>query len=496
MIVRKAFITLALAAFSLLMACQRPSFELPTETTEDVAFVHLTDAMDSVLDYAQYHDFTDSLLVPASAFYGQSDDLHSLWMQARCHYLTGCLLFDKNKLSEKATVHFVEALKILDTHFDARQAPVGRLYSKICIILSRLAFNFSDQRCSTKFARLGLDCASAVSDTAWVLRSMANLGLLYERFGKPGEGDTAYYYCDEGLRIAHADRYPYETALLMNSLANSLRHSHDYDSAIYYFERSFALVDSDCHLFHKNAIEKAFVHYRARDFEAALADLSVAYQSRDENIKTQAAYGLADCYEELGDTLRAMPYYAFVKAQEEKRVTELNHNAEVLSMLNAYLKGREPQKGGKTLLWVLVILVMAAIFACYHRVYRKRMTRKHEAIERDLQEAHGALEMQAQEALRMKVQAIYDDRRNNTFSRILEVFNEAYPDALTKLKAAHPDLNETELDICVLSMFPFRTKEIADILDLRENTVSKYRTAIKKKTQADSFEALWRRFLG
>ena len=79
--------------------------------------------------------------------------------------------------------------------------------------------------------------------------------------------------------------------------------------------------------------------------------------------------------------------------------------------------------------------------------------------------------------------------------RIREVFNEAYPDALTQLKAAHPDLNETELDICVLSMFPFRTKEIADILDLRENTVSKYRTAIRKKTRADSFEALWKRFL-
>ena len=217
---------------------------------------------------------------------------------------------------------------------------------------------------------------------------------------------------------------------------------------------------------------------------------------KDENIKTQAAYGLADCYEELGDTLRALPYYAFLKAQEEKRVTELNHNAEVLSLLNAYLKGRAPQKGGKTLLWVLLFLALAATFAGYHRIYRKRMTRKHEAIERDLKEAHGALEMQAQEALRMKVQAIYDDKRDNTFNRILEVFNDTYPDALTKLKAAHPDLNETELDICVLSMFPFRTKEIADILDLRENTVSKYRTSIKRKTQADSFDALWRRFLG
>ena len=492
----KHILSIGILILLTIAACTRQenSFLSPADK-HDAAFTLLMDSVEQVLDDNEYYDFTDSLVRPAMDFYSKSDTPRHYWMQARCHYLTGCLLFDKNKLSEKATAHFVEALNILDTHFDARQALVGRLYSKICIILSRLAFNFSDEQCSTKFARLGLDCASSVGDTAWMLRSMANLGLLYERFGKPGEGDTAYFYCDEGLRIAKANRFPFETALLENSLANCLRHSHQYDSAIYYFEQSFALVDSDCHLFHKNAIEKAFVHYRAHDYEAALVDLEVAYQSKDETIKTQAAYGLADCYEELGDTLRAMPYYALVKAQEEKRVTELNHNAEVLSVLNAYLKEREPQKGGKTLLWVLVFLAMAATFAVYHRVYRKRMTRKHEAIERDLQQAHGALEMQAQETLRAKVQAIYDDKHNNTFNRILEVFNAAYPDALTKLKAIHLDLNETELDICVLSMFPFRTKEIADILDLRENTVSKYRTAIRKKTQADSFEALWKRFL-
>ena len=142
-----------------------------------------------------------------------------------------------------------------------------------------------------------------------------------------------------------------------------------------------------------------------------------------------------------------------------------------------------------------LLLLAAAAFVVYHRVYRKKMIQANEAIQRDLQAAHGALEAQANEALRMKAQAIYDDKRNNTFNRILEVFNEAYPDALTKLKAAHPDLNDTELDVCVLSYFPFRMKEIADILDLRENTVSKYRTAIKKKTQTETFEGLWASFV-
>ena len=494
----KRFVSIWFLFLVMVVSCTHRGndFLLPADN-QDAEYAMLIDSVEAVFDGSKYHDFTDSLVSPALAFYEKGDTPRYLWMQAHCHYLTGCLIFDKNRRSEKATAHFMEALKILDSHFDAKQAPVGRLYSKICFVLSRIAYNFSDETCSTRFAHYGLDDASAVGDTAWMLRSMANLGLLYERFGKPGEGDTAYFYCDGGLRIANADRFPYETALLENSLANCLRHSHQYDSAIFHFERCFALIDSSCSLYHRNAMEKAFVHFRAREYATAMADLEVAYQSKDESLKTQAAYGLADCYEKLGDTLRAMPFYAFVKAYEEEKVVASNHNAEVMQMLNAYLKEKEPQKGREWLLWLLLLFgVLAVIFIVYHRAYRKRMTQEHEEIKRDLQEAHGALETQAQEAIRMKAKAIYDDKYNNTFGRILEVFNTAYPDALTKLKAQYPDLNETELGICVLSYFPFRTKEIADILDLRENTVSKYRTSIKKKTQTETFEGLWSLFVG
>lgn len=95
------------------------------------------------------------------------------------------------------------------------------------------------------------------------------------------------------------------------------------------------------------------------------------------------------------------------------------------------------------------------------------------------------------EFLKIKVNAIYNDRFNNKFERILKEFNAAYPDALAKLKSAHPDLSDTELDVCVLSSFSFRLKETADILCLRENTVAKYRTAIKKKVGIDDLEKIF-----
>lgn len=201
--------------------------------------------------------------------------------------------------------------------------------------------------------------------------------------------------------------------------------------------------------------------------------------------KYHASYVKAET-DRVSDGLLAVKQYDNYKAERDARLTALraekaSQKARVLRIIYVF---------------VALLLLAAIIFVIYHRAYRKRMTQEHEEIKRDLQEAHGALETQAQEAIRMKVRSIYDDKRNNSFSRILEVFNTAYPEALGKLKAQYPDLNETELDICVLSYFPFRTKEIADILDLRENTVSKYRTSIKKKTQTETFEGLWTPFVG
>ena len=190
--------------------------------------------------------------------------------------------------------------------------------------------------------------------------------------------------------------------------------------------------------------------------------------------------------ERVSDGLLAVKQYENYKAERDARLVALREGKQV-----------QKAKALRVVCVIVALLLLAAVaFVVYHHVYRKRMTQVNEAIQRDLQEAHGALEAQANETLRMKVQAIYDDKRNNTFGRILEVFNTAYPDALSQMKATYPDLNETELDVCVLSYFPFRMKEIADILDLRENTVSKYRTTIKKKTQTETFEGLWKPFVG
>ena len=504
----KRLLHIGLLIVVVMMGCNKRECDfLSPIDSQDAEYTKLLDSVDAIYVGNKYYDFTDSLVGPALAFYEKGDRPRDYWMQACCHYLAGGLVFDKNHFSEEATAHFLEALKILDSHFDAKQASVGRLYSKICYILSRIAFNFSDKSCSTRFARYGLDCASAVGDTAWMLRSMANLGLLYERFGKAGEGDTAFFYCHKGLHLADADRFPYETALLENSLANCLRHSHEYDSAIFYFQQSFALVDSSCLLFHRNAIEKAYVHYKAHDYATALADSKIAYQSKDENLKAQAAYCLVDCYEALGDTLSTLPFYAFLKTSEEKDVVASNHNAKALPMLNAYLydKVRSDHKTG--LVWVAIIvglLALTAVVVLAKQRGRKMLKQQQEDALRQMEAARqsheeevkrlqATMEQSSQhqrDMLQQRVLAIYQTGGEDRLQRILDEFESAYPSATVRLEQACPNLNETERRIVILSFLGFRIKEEAALLDLSENTVAKYRSNLKKTVGPDPISTL------
>jgi DNA-binding CsgD family transcriptional regulator/tetratricopeptide (TPR) repeat protein len=500
----KRIVAIGLLIFVAVAACtrQQTDFLSPTDV-QDAEYALLIDSVEDMLDSFKYHDFTDSVVSSALAFYNMGNTSRDYWMQARCHYLTGCLSFEKKTVSQEAATHFLETLHILDDHFDPTQPNVGQLYSKTYRVMSRIAFNFSDERCSTRLARIGLDCATVVDDTIWMALSCANLGLLYERYGKAGEGDTAYYYCHEGMRLVNDERFPFETAMLCNALANCHRHSREYDTALYFFGYVKSLVDSTFRLYHKNYIEEAFVYYRMKDYTSAISDLEVAFRSKDEGCKMQAAFGLSDCYEGIGDTLKAAPYSSIVKKQREKEILNYNHNAEVMPMFNDYLKSRQTsEKQNESLYWSLCIAVLVVLaFAFYHRWHKmqkqqqdaetERKLKQHQReAELKLQEARSALKYKEIETLQVKARVIYDDKRNNTYKRIMDLFNAAYPEALDKLKAAYPELNDTELAVMVLAFFSFIVKETASIMDLRENTVSKYRSSIRKKTGADDFESL------
>ena len=458
----------------LLASCTQDNYVVTSPTSpEDAAYTRLLDSIDSIVEGFYYYDFNDSIIMPALEFYKENDSRRNLWMQARCHYLIGVLQFGENHVSEKAAKNMVEALKILDENFDDYL-----LHSKIHYVISKIAFNFSNGSACKRLAAMGLDCATQANDTAWMARSCSNLGIIYERMGKAGEGDTAYMYCDQGMRLADANRYPLERAYLENTYANCLRHSHQYDSAIYHFNIAKSLINNDILLYHKTYLEEAFVYYQKHDYQTAIAELEVAFQTPDHNIRHQSATGLADCWEKVGDTMKAAPYFSIMKASNEKDIVQRHYNTNAMPVLESYLKSLdETEKNGNNVWLIAVVLIAVATVAAVYYGWKKRHI--------------NTLKDKDYENLRLKGRAIFSDRHNNKMERIRNEFNAAYPEALAKLSAAHPELSDTELDICVLSFFSFRLKETSEIMHLRENTVAKYRTAIKKKVKTDDLETIF-----
>lgn len=144
---------------------------------------------------------------------------------------------------------------------------------------------------------------------------------------------------------------------------------------------------------------------------------------------------------------------------------------------------------------LLVLLVMGVVFLVNHRRHKKaeavllkEQQQQREAFDRQLDAAQSAIEKQTFENLQKQAKEILS--RGNQRKRILEAFNSVYPQAYERLRSTYPDLTEQETDLLVLNFLDFRIKEEAEILELSQNTVMKYRSNLLKKVGKDPLAGL------
>ena len=500
----KCFLFIGLPLIVMLVGCTKHDnvFAPLSDSHKDVEYTILLDSMEAALDAPEYHNFNDTLIQPALTYYSEGHTLRHLWMQARCHYLIGNLIFDKNYHSEEAVTHFLETLALLDTHFNPEQKLVGGLYSKTYDRLSRIAFNYSDEQLSKRLAKNGLDYAKKGNDTVWIARSYPNLASYYERFGRKGEGDTAFYYCHEGLKYVSDSVYPKEYARLCRVLGDCYCHSASFDTALMFFSQAKTLFDSASPMYHHACLKEAFVYFMMQDYPSAMADLEQSFTSKDKSLRTQSAYGLTDCYEIMGDTLKASQYFSIVKVYNDQANIDTHQNTKAVPMMTAYLSAKENHRGQGLWWWIAALTVVVALFALFFtRIFHNKLQKKEqEALQ--LREESQRLRLdkkrmahEVNENLLRRVKKIYADLPDDAYQRILTEFNATYPHTYHNLQSTFPDLTEPEVNLCILSFLSFRVKEISRLTGYSENTISKYRTNIRRKTNFDDLKALISRFL-
>jgi len=315
--------------------------------------------------------------------------------------------------------------------------------------------------------------------------------------------DSACYYYDSAIVCLDNDTsdFIFRQSLSRQTLIDYKLH-HDATTAIHNLKALLPHCDFDIHDLEVNL---GYIYKKERQYDSALVYLNRTFEALEQSTTSNTAARsetlsyLYEIYEALGDTVK-MNEYAHLLAQYPHTqeiyaptVTALNN------LFNNYIQNKqaadallEQQQMRQRTLWIVAIVALALLAVVLllitlqkrHKKAEANLLEKHqqerEAFSQQLNEAHVAMEKKKLEDLVMQVTYIYG-KGEQPRKRIIEAFNKAYPEAYMKLKSTYPDLTEKECDLLVLNFFRFRIKEEAEILELSENTVEKYRSRLIKK---------------
>ncbi len=471
-------------------------------------------------DYAQSNRLD---LLKAVDYFDNSDNA---FLSARAHYMNGVGCYERDSIIA-ACKAYLKALELMETHFPDLALQRNTATYGTTALPSNLILWFMD----LTYCRLeGLFSKQFMQEPAIVCgkRALAidticpfdsyntpalflNLGLQYNKLYELNKesylADTAEYYFNEALRHLPDTNNRIFIDVVTQLELLKINMGQDFEPSIIVLKRMAAqTLDENERLCSYLAIGGIYHSYN--QYDSALVYLTPVFENEKDPYrqKVVAPY-LHEIYLNTGDTVKAALCARYIV---DNTTTEGESNAQVSTLNDLFqqhlqweqdrAKEEEHRRAVQRNRWIwmaiagLLLLVAIAIVGA-RRGYGKRLKLQQEESSKQLVAVQDALKAKEHDALLTKVTAIYQDKLSNKAKRIFEAFSEAHPEAVAKLKAAYPDLTDTEVDVCVLSHFAFRVKEIADILELRENTVAKYRSSIKKKAQISDVESLMNQVL-
>ena len=371
----------------------------------------------------------------------------------------------------------VDHLKLSDRYYAETQNYRARIITIFPLGMSYLALGEYDS-CLMCYQN-GLHCAEMIGDSIEAAYFHSALAEYYlyrqetQHFDNEEDGmnmlHQAVAECQQGLEdLRHAEgmmAYSYRYELITN-LSRAFFDLQQYDSCIHYGRMAVDMVGGN-------------------------EDLVFQYKR------------LYRSYKALGDEANAALYadklldIDFDSGEEKKAVAEVKDEYDK----QLELQRVEHEHQTKRLkLYLLIALLALALLLTWLFVIRYRKNKELETLrlreeQLRLQSEKERMKHENSENLLRRAMKIFADHPDDACERILAEFNATYPKSAERLKKAYPDLTEQEVGLCVLGYFPFRGKEIAQLMNMQEGTIYRYRTTIRKKTGTDDLKTLISRFL-
>ena len=446
---------------------------------------------------------------------GVSVQEREAFLAARAHYMNGVGFYERDSVVA-ACGEYLKALEVVETHFpnmetqDFASLQVEHLPRFMGLTYGRLAELFSGQFMQEPAV---VCCKKALAfdriETSSPLNQSSLLILLGKQYAKLNQNDSASYYCNEALqRLPDTNNAVYRDLVSQLALLN-YDLSKDAEASIRQLKRMLAQTSDENEKMARIATIGS-IYCDDGQYDSALVYLVPMFENKDNAVRQRvAASYLHEIYQSKGDTVKANQYAQFLiedvtsAANSQARVSQLN------DLFQKYLQEKQEKalalerlEARRRILWLggvvaLLAIMGLAVAMVTRRSHRKRLAAQEAEAQRRLDEASQRLSEASQrhDAAERELQTKVHGKEKDKLQRILAEFDGAYPKTYERMMAAYPDLSGQEYELCVLGYFDFRAKEIAQLMDLQEGTVYRYRSTIRKKTGADDLEALMGRFL-
>ena len=462
-------------------------------------------------DYAQSNR---EEVLKAVGYFDSIVDLHGAdargaslpFLNARGHYIKGVGYYEQDSLIEACT-EYLCALRTMENHF-AENELVGTKANFMALTYNRLVELFSAQymqepaiycgRQSLSYDKIAQTSPDRIANTYFFIG---------QQYNKLEEEDSAAYYYKMALETNPDSKTSlYRDAVSMLALCEYNVH-HDTLASLDSLKRMMVQASNEMERLNRFLLIGS-IYRDMGQYDSAKVYLEPVVEKHVKGAKV-AAILLRNIALTEGDTLKANQYALFLA---EEGATTANNQARVSTlndMFQTYLQEkqeaaslRERRKAVRATLTVVLplVVVLAAVMVILMRRRSKKLmaaqaaeaqrqlneaSQQHDEEQRELQTKVEQATQHTREILQQRVADIYQSNNKNRLQRILEAVDDTYPQIVARLKSEHPELNETERHILLLSFLHFRIKEEADLLGLSENTVGKYRSNLGKTLGKD-----------
>ena len=454
------------------------------------------------------------------------DSIDDGFLAARAHYMNGVGFYERDSVVA-ACGEYLKALEVLETHFpnletqDVASLRVEHLPRFMGLTYGRLAELFSGQFMQEPAI---VCCKRALEfqeiEPGSPLNQSGLLYLLGKQYDKLNQYDSAAYYYDEALRLLPDTNNLVYRDLVSQYAILKYETENDAESFIQDLGCMVAQAADESEKLTRYLTIGAFYADVGQN-DSALKYLTPVFMYKDDYQMTrEAARCMRDIYQSQGDSLKVIQYAMYLtdnevhEGESNAQVSQLNElfqrhlqwkqkKAESERKLAEQLAARRRLVRGV----VTAVVVMMALglglwwwlakrkkeheaeTQTWHEEKQQLQTRVDDALQQLQTQADDALQ-QARAMLPQRVNEIYSSKVENRLERIMAEFKAAYPKALERLAAAHPELNEVERQMAVLNFLHFRAKEEANLTGYTEGTTLKYRSNLNKKAGSDPISAL------